>query len=67
MHKSNLLPQRKLRERLGGISDMTVSRWRASGILPPPVVICGRNYWPEPVVDELAAKGAPRRAQQAAQ
>jgi len=29
----------------GGISAMTLWRWRHVGIIPPPVVIQGRNYW----------------------
>jgi hypothetical protein len=28
----------------GGISAMTLWRWRHVGIIPPPVVIQGRNY-----------------------
>lgn len=29
----------------GNISDMTMWRWRQAGIVPPPLVIRGRNYW----------------------
>ena len=29
----------------GGISPMTLWRWRRAGIVPSPVVIQGRNYW----------------------
>lgn len=29
----------------GNISDMTLWRWRQAGIVPPPLVIRGRNYW----------------------
>lgn len=38
-------PERKLREeRLGGISKMTLYRWRKDGF-PEPCVINKRNYW----------------------
>lgn len=29
----------------GGISDMTLWRWRKAGVIPDPLVIRGRNYW----------------------
>ena len=39
------IPERKLREeRLGGISKMTLYRWRKDGF-PEPCVINKRNYW----------------------
>jgi predicted site-specific integrase-resolvase len=53
-----LLSQRAARELLGGVSDMTFHRWRQKGILPAPVVINGRNYWPEHVVARLASEGS---------
>ncbi|WP_198021982.1 helix-turn-helix transcriptional regulator [Algiphilus aromaticivorans] len=51
--KTSLVPQPELRRRFGGISDMTVWRWRKDGFLPPPTVIRRRNYWPENVVQKL--------------
>ena len=51
--KDSLERQSELRRRLGGISDMTVWRWRKEGILPPPTVIRGRNYWPASVIERL--------------
>ena len=42
-----LVSGRVLRERLGGISHMTLKRWTVAKILPPPVKINGRNYWRE--------------------
>ncbi len=48
---ANLIPARETRRRFGGISAMTEWRWRKSGILPPAVVINGRNYDPEDVID----------------
>ena len=39
------IPERKLREeQLGGISKMTLHRWRKDGF-PEPHVINKRNYW----------------------
>lgn len=40
-----LITQRKARDLAGGISDMTLWRWRRLGIIPPPLSIRGRNYW----------------------
>ncbi|WP_044049555.1 hypothetical protein [Planktomarina temperata] len=42
-----LTPERKVREQqLGGISKMTLCRWRKDGF-PSPVVINNRNYFTE--------------------
>jgi hypothetical protein len=42
-----LTPERKVREQeLGGISKMTLNRWRKDGF-PSPVVINNRNYFTE--------------------
>jgi hypothetical protein len=38
-----LLTQAQIR-RIVPVSDMTLWRWRRAGILPPPIVIRGRNY-----------------------
>ena len=46
-HKETLLPARAVRDRFGGISDMTLWRWVQKGILPHPVKINSRNYWRE--------------------
>ena len=40
-----LLPARKLAERYD-ICTKTVDRWVETGILPDPVRIRGRKYWP---------------------
>lgn len=40
----DLLADKLVRRKLGGITTMTLSRWRAQGILPPPIKINGRNY-----------------------
>jgi len=40
----DLLPDRVVRARLGGVTAVTLSRWRLRGILPPPIKINGRNY-----------------------
>lgn len=39
-----LLSQAQVRQLIGSISAMTLWRWRRAGILPPPIVIRGRNY-----------------------
>ena len=39
-----LITDAELRRIFGNVSAMTIWRWRKAGILPPPVVICGRNY-----------------------
>ena len=60
MNTINLVSQRDVRRRIGGVSNMTVHRWRKIGILPAPVVIAGRNYWHEHQIDALARNGAPK-------
>jgi predicted DNA-binding transcriptional regulator AlpA len=47
-----LIAQPRLRQILGGISDMTIWRWRKDGLLPAPIVIRRRNYWRS---DDIAA------------
>lgn len=48
--QGRLLAARAVRERLGDVSDMTLWRWQRDGILPQPVKINGRNYWPESAI-----------------
>ena len=45
------LPARALSERYG-ISDRTVDRWVATGILPEPMYINGRRYFDEAEIEE---------------
>jgi hypothetical protein len=40
-----LIDAAELRRICGGISDMTVRRWEARGILPPPQHIERRRFW----------------------
>lgn len=40
-----LVTQRQLQRIAGGISAMSVWRWRRAGIIPEPTNIRGRNYW----------------------
>jgi predicted DNA-binding transcriptional regulator AlpA len=63
MTPDRLLNQRTVRDRCGGVSDMTIHRWRKAGILPEPVQINGRNFWPESVVHRLVTQGADARMQ----
>lgn len=48
-----LVSQASVKKQLGDIADMTMWRWRKRGILPPPIVINGRNYWRQSQVDEI--------------
>jgi predicted DNA-binding transcriptional regulator AlpA len=50
-----ILHSRAVRERFGGVSDMTLWRWTRKGILPQPVRINGRNYWREADIVALQA------------
>lgn len=54
LHSDVILPSRVVRERFGGVSDMTLWRWVRKGILPEPQRINGRNYWRE--ADVLAVQ-----------
>lgn len=42
-----LITSKEVKRRLGGVSDMTIHRWRERGILPDPVKIGARNFWRE--------------------
>ena len=49
------------RELAGGISAMTLWRWRKAGLIPDPIAIRGRNYWRRsPFVAALARAGSQR-------
>ena len=41
----SLITQSTLRQLAGGVSDMTIWRWRKAGLLPKPTTIRNRNYW----------------------
>ena len=41
----SLITQSKLKQVAGGVSSMTIWRWRRDGVIPEPVSIRGRNYW----------------------
>jgi predicted site-specific integrase-resolvase len=61
------LPTKAMCERYG-VSDRTIDRWTASGILPAPLVINRRRYWIELEIEEREREGMHRRgpAQKAA-
>ncbi len=40
-----LIGQTEARRLAGGISDMTLWRWRQAGLVPEPMSIRRRNYW----------------------
>lgn len=51
-----LLPDAQLRRLVGNVSSMTIWRWRKAGILPPPLVIRGRNYSHKSAIDAALAR-----------
>lgn len=61
MNTDRLYPSRAVRDRFG-VSDMTLWRWVKKGVLPAPVQINGRNYFPALPVDTLAAGKGPAEA-----
>jgi predicted DNA-binding transcriptional regulator AlpA len=50
-----LITSKEVKRRLGGVSDMTIHRWRERGILPDPVKIGARNFWRENDIATIAA------------
>jgi len=52
--RTNLIPAKKVREELGGISDMTLYRWLSDPALdfPKPIYIKTRRYFDS---DQLSA------------
>ena len=58
MNTEKLVSSATLRRELGDVSEMTVWRWTKAEILPQPVKINGRNYWPVSAVERLKAGNA---------
>ena len=56
MQTETLYPAAKVRATFN-ISGMTLWRWVHKGILPTPIVINSRNFWPESAIQEVIAKG----------
>ena len=56
-----VLSSTEVRRRFGGISNMTIWRWIEAGILPSPIKINSRNFWPESVIADVVANGAQPR------
>ena len=52
-----LLSSRTCRELAGGVSEMTWWRWQQQGIVPAPVKINRRNFWPESAIKRLLSEG----------
>lgn len=65
MQSPELIAQRELVRRLGGISAMTLYRWRRAGIVPEPTVIRKRNYWPADTVRAVVAAATASKAEAA--
>ena len=53
MHELDLVSQPQVRGIFGGISDMTIWRWRQAGILPEPITIRNRNFWRTTVIAKV--------------
>lgn len=51
-----LISQPQLRRLFGDISDMTIWRWRQSGLLPQPIVINRRNFYRASEIAEMQEK-----------
>ncbi len=51
-----LIHDSELRRIAGGVSSMTIWRWRKAGILPPALVINGRNYSRKSVIDDALSR-----------
>lgn len=56
MQTETLYPAAKVRATFN-ISGMTLWRWVHKGILPRPIVINKRNFWPESAVQAVIDKG----------
>lgn len=51
-----LIPDKQLKEKLGGCSEITIWRLRRDGKLPKPRKLGSRNVPPEEEADEAIAK-----------
>jgi DNA-binding transcriptional MerR regulator len=56
-----LLPIRAMCQRYGDVSDRTIDRWTAAGILPPPLIIRKRRYWNEEELEQRERAGMGRK------
>lgn len=56
--RTELLPSREVKKRLGDVSDMTIWRWLRDPELkfPVPVVISKRKYWPAAEIEDFIAR-----------
>lgn len=53
-----LRKQSEVAERLGGVSPVTMWRWIQAGVIPKPIKIRNRNYWPESTVQRIEREGS---------
>jgi len=53
------LPIKAMCERYG-VSDRTIDRWTAAGVLPASLVIRKRRYWSEAEIEEREREGMHR-------
>lgn len=56
MQTETLYPAAKVRATFN-ISGMTLWRWVDRGILPKPIVINSRNFWPESAIQAVITAG----------
>ncbi len=66
MNTEKLVSSRTARTELGDISEMTIWRWVQAGILPQPIKINKRNYWPASAIERVKTGKAEARAKAAA-
>lgn len=59
-----LLSSTTVRRELGDVSEMTIWRWMQCGILPAPIKINRRNYWPVSAVERVKSGAASKAAAQ---
>ena len=60
MDNERLLPTRAIMRRYD-IVDRTVTRWIEAGVLPEPIRIRGRKFWPESALEKLERNSVGKR------
>jgi predicted DNA-binding transcriptional regulator AlpA len=53
VNTERLVSSAAVRRELGDVSEMTIWRWTKTGILPQPIKINKRNYWPASAIERV--------------
>lgn len=53
MNTDKLVSSTTVRRELGDVSEMTIWRWVKAEILPAPIKINKRNYWPASAIERV--------------